>query len=125
MENEVLLIMAMNSLNRLEHIAREVELKVEHRGTNVVFLDLGISFKDSIYIYNLLEKTDKFSFFIVRMPHLTSIIPNPIFYGLFYSELFRIAKCTELISEIYNRMAFQGSNIRQLQNCWKDVPMVS
>ena len=97
-----------------------------HQGTHATFLDLDITIKDNIFIYKLFNKRDKFSFFIVRMPHLSSKIPSSIFYGLFYSELLKIAKCAQLFCdfttnkhqkhELYNRMVLQRGNTKQLQN---------
>ena len=45
-------------------------------------------------MYKLSDKKYKFPFFIVRIQHLSSNIPSRVFYGLFYSELLRIARCT-------------------------------
>ena len=69
------------------------------------------------------DKRDKFPFFIVRMPQFCSNIPSSIFYGSFFSELLRIARCTLLFidfigkaSELYHRMVSQGGNPKQLAN---------
>ena len=102
---------------------KELELKVEHQETDAAFLDLDITIKDNIFSYKLFDKRDKFSFFIVRMPHLSSNIHSSVFYGLFYSELLQIARCkllfsdfTPKVSGLYKRMVFQGGNTKQLQN---------
>ena len=65
----------------------------------------------------LLDKRDKFSFFIVRMQHFESNIPSAIFYGSIFSEFVRIARCTLKLepflpraSELYSRMLSQGAN---------------
>ena len=57
------------------------------------------------------------------MQHLSCNIPSSIFYGTFYLELLRIARCTLMFcnltlkpSEIYNEMVLQGGNTKQLQN---------
>ena len=64
---------------------------------------------------------------MVRMQHLCSSRPSSIFYGLFYSELLRIAICKlffsgfipNLSSELYNRMVLQGGNTKH--HCKKMV----
>ena len=65
----------------------------------------------------LLDKRDKFSFFIVRMQHFESNIPSMIFYGSIFSEFVRTARCTLKLehflpraSELYLRMLSQGEN---------------
>ena len=92
-----------------------MELKVEHQGDRATFLDLDITIRDGIFVYKLFDKRDAFPFFIVRMPHLSSNIPNNIFYSSFFSEFLRIARCTlELVdflpraTELLQRMISQG-----------------
>ena len=57
----------------------ELELKIEYQGSHATFLDLDITLKDGIFIYKIFDKRDKFPFFIVRMPHLSSNIPSSAF----------------------------------------------
>ena len=88
----------------------EVELKldlVEH----ATFLGLDIKIGDEIFLCKLFDKRDKFSFFIVSMPHFESNIPSAIFHGSIFSEFHRIARCTMKLehfplrtSELYSRM---------------------
>ena len=101
---------------------------MEHTGLHATFLDLRITIKDNTFIYKLFNKRDTFSFFMVRMPHLSCNIPSSIFYGLFYWELLRISRCTLLFSnyapkasELYNRMVLQEGNTKQLQNHAKEM----
>ena len=72
----------------------ELELKREHHGEHATFLDLDISIKDGQFSYKLYDKRDAFPFSIVRMPHLSSNIPEFVFYGTFKFEVLRIAKNT-------------------------------
>ena len=67
---------------------KELDLKVERQGNHVSFLDLDIKVEDSVLVYKPLGKRDKFSLFIVRMPHLSSNIPFTISSGSIFSELF-------------------------------------
>ena len=98
----------------------ELELKVEHQGPHATFLDLDISLLNHKFIYKLFDKRDAFSFFIVRMPHLSSNIPSAVFYGSTLSEFLRIARCTLHLEdfipkakELYIRMTSQGGNKRK------------
>ena len=77
----------------------DLELKVEHQGTHATFLDLDITIKDNIFVYKLFDKRDKFPFFIVRMPHLSSNMPSSTFYSSFCSELQRVSTRTLLLSD--------------------------
>ena len=95
----------------------ELTLKIEYNGDHATFLDLDITIKDKIFIFKLFDKRDKFPFFIVRMPHLSSNIPSSVFYGSVFSEFLRIARCTLLLtdftpraSELYKRMLTQGAS---------------
>ena len=100
---------------------KELELKIEHHGDHATFLDLDITIQNGIFVYKLFDKRDKFPFFIVRMPHLSSNIPSSVFYGAIFSEFLRIARCTLLLSdftprakELYNRMLIQGATENKL-----------
>ena len=66
---------------------KELDLKVERQGNHVSFLDLDIKVEDSIFVYKPFDKRDKFSLFIVRIPHLSSNIPSTISSGSIFSEL--------------------------------------
>ena len=66
---------------------KELDLKVERQGSHVSFLDLDIKVEDSVFVYKPFDKRDKFSLFIVRMPHLSSNIPPTISSGSMFSEL--------------------------------------
>ena len=59
----------------------ELQLKVEHSGTHVTFLNLDITVKDRVFVYKLFDKTYAFHFFIVRMPCNDSNIPKSIFHS--------------------------------------------
>ena len=81
----------------------ELELELKHQGPHATFLDFDITIKDNVFIYKLFDKRDKFLLFIVRMPPLSSNIPSSIFYCSFYSELFRIARCTLIFLTLYQK----------------------
>ena len=82
-----------------------------------IILDLYIKTEDSIFLYKLLEQRDKFPFFIVQMPHMSTNIPSTNLYGCIFLELFPIARCTLRIadfissaSDLFSRMSAQGGN---------------
>ena len=54
---------------------KELELKVEHQGDYVTFLNLDITIREGTVIYNLFEKRHSFPFSVVRMSHIESNIP--------------------------------------------------
>ena len=71
----------------------------------------------NIFLYKLFDIRDKFPFFIVRVPYLSSNIPSSIFYGSMFSEFLRIAQCTFRLtdfvakaSQLHARMVTQGGN---------------
>ena len=47
-----------------------LEFKVEHQGTRASFLDLDLT----IFIYKLFDKSYKFPLFIVRIPHMSTMV---------------------------------------------------
>ena len=54
------------------YILQESQLKVEHKGNHVSFLDLDIKIENNVFVYKLFDKRDKFPFFIVQIPYLSS-----------------------------------------------------
>ena len=78
----------------------ELKLKIEHAASHPSFLNLDISIKDGIFVYNLFDKRDAFPFSIVRMPHKDSNMPESIFYSSFVGELLRIARSTLLFEDL-------------------------
>ena len=106
----------------------ELELKREHHGEHATFLDLDISIKDGQFSYKLYDKRDAFPFSIVRMPHLSSNIPEFVFYGTFKSEVLRIAKNTlqyedfkPRVVSLLTRMINQGGCHQKLIRCISNV----
>ena len=108
----------------------ELQLKDEHSGTHVTFLNLDITVKDGVFIYKLFDKRDAFPFFIVRMPYFDSNIPKSIFYSDLVGELLRIVRSSllykyfhEKAMELLNRMKAQGwrEGVQSLR-CRKHYP---
>ena len=72
----------------------ELELKKEHSGDSVSFLDLQINLLDGKFRTSLFDKRDSFPFSIVRMPYKSSNIPSRIFYASLGAEILRIGRTT-------------------------------
>ena len=73
---------------------KELELKKEHGGDNVSFLDLNISIKGRSFETSLYEKRDSFPFSIVRMPYKSSNMPSKIFYSTIGAEVLRLGRAS-------------------------------
>ena len=76
----------------------------------------------------LYDKRDTFPFFIVRMPHKESNIPQNIFYSALMGEILRIARSTLLLddfvpkaTQLISRMNKQGAGKYKLQNSLKRI----
>ena len=104
----------------------ELELKEEHSGSEASFLSLFININEGIFVYKLFDKRDGFPFSIVRMPYISSNIPESIFYSAMVGEFLRIARSTllfsdflpktrELIHRLKNQGAVQQTSIRHLR----------
>ena len=96
-------------------------------------MDLDITIENNISVYRLFEKKEKFPFFIVRMPYLSSNIPSSLFYGSIFSEFLLIASCTLRLahfvpkpSQLYTRMVTQVGNkasaLRQKKKAFQRYP---
>lgn len=60
---------------------QELKLKVDHQGNHACFINLDISVKNNIFVYNLFDKADRFPFIIVRMSYIDGKILQDIFYS--------------------------------------------
>ena len=95
----------------------ELELKKENlTDDSATFLCLSIKIEDRRFIYKLFDKRDDFPFFIVRMPHMSSNIPQSIFYSALVGEFLRIGRSTlrfedfvPKAKELFDRMLTQGA----------------
>ena len=95
----------------------ELELKKENsEDDHATFLNLDIKIEDRRFIYKLYDKRDDFPFFIVRMPHMSSNIPQSIFYSALVGEFLRIGRSTlrfedflPKAKELLDRMIAQGA----------------
>ena len=99
----------------------ELELKKEHSGDSVSFLDLCITIKGRSFETSLYDKRDSFPFSIVRMPFKSSNIPSKTFYATISAEILRIGRActsteafTESARSILKRMLNQGAKIKDL-----------
>ena len=95
----------LNDGNVLNDVYKDIyppvlQLKVEHSGTHVTFLNLDITVNDGVFIYKHFDKGDAFPFFIVRMPYINSNIPKSIFYSALVGEFLRIAHSSLLYKDL-------------------------
>ena len=112
---------AINDGNMFGEIYKEIypeelELKLEHSGLHVSFLNLDITILGGEFVYKLFDKRDAFPFSIVRMPFIDSNIPESIFYSALVGEFLRIARSTLKLDDflikakyLCKRMANQGA----------------
>ena len=117
-------LIAMNDGGEFGRVYRdiypeELELKQEHSGEHADFLCLDIQKEDNIFVYKLYDKRDAFPFNIVRMPYITSNIPQSIFYSALVGEFLRIARSTLKFNDftpkaknLIERMKKQGAITR-------------
>ena len=66
---------------------------LEYQREDATFLDLDIIIEDNIFVYKLFDTRNKFPFFIVGIPYLSSNILSLMFYGSIFSEFLQIARC--------------------------------
>ena len=126
-------LIAMNDGGEFGRIYRdiypeELELKQEHSGEHADFLCLDIRKEDNIFVYKLYDKRDAFPFSIVRMPHITSNIPQSIFYSALVGEFLRIARSTLKFNDftpkaknLIERMKRQGAVTRTSQRFLRKI----
>ena len=113
---------------------------MEHQGKHNTFLDLDITIEDSVLVYKLFEKRDKFTFFfycshtfiisiLLLYPIiLSSDILSSFLYGSVFSEFLRIARRTLRLpdfilhaSELCLRMIVEGRNKNKISQQIKIV----
>ena len=106
----------------------ELELKKEHSGNNVSFLDLNIDIKGRFFETSLYDKRDSFPFSIVRMPYKCSNMPLKIFKATIGGEILRIGRVSSNEEAFLNsarillfRMKKQGANLKDLTNILKQL----
>ena len=124
-------LLAINDDGEFENCFRdiypeELELKKEHGGNSVAFLDLSISIKGRSFETSLYDKRDNFPFSIVRMPYKSSNIPSKIFYSTLGAEVLRIGRASSSNDDfirsakiVINRMKNQGADQKNVTRVLK------
>ena len=104
----------------------ELELKKEHGGNSLAFLELSISIKGRTFETSLYDKRDNFPFSIVRMPFKSSNIPSKIFYSTLGAEVLRIGRASSNTDDfirsakiVIHRMKNQGVDQRNVTRVLK------
>ena len=126
-------LLAVNDDGEFERCFKEIypeelELKKEHGGESVSFLDLNISLNVNGFETGLYDKRDAFPFSIVRMPYKCSNIPSNIFYASIGAEILRIGRtCSSsqafLLSarKLLQRMNKQGARALRIRKTLSKV----
>ena len=106
----------------------ELELKLEHSGSEATFLNLHIRIENGKFVHSLYDKREDFPFGIVRMPHRDSNIPEKIFYSAVVGEFLRIARSSMLYPDflpkardLLLRMRKQGATVENLKRSLKKI----
>ena len=101
---------------------QEMILKNTNITENVVnYLDLNISINDNKYLYQKYDKTMDYNFQVIKYPNLSSNIPIKPAYGVFISQLVRLAQINDNIDgfskdtiEIIKTLSKQNYNAEKL-----------
>ena len=77
-------------------------MKKEDNGTQAAtFLDVNIKIKDSKFETKLYDKSDNFSFYIVRFPIRSSNMPTKMLYSTIRAEVFRRSRITNSLEDTF------------------------
>tara|TARA_Y100001956_G_scaffold4622_1_gene4217 strand:- start:330 stop:1772 length:1443 start_codon:yes stop_codon:yes gene_type:complete len=83
---------------------QELELvKANISDTIASFLDLKLVIDNDVVSTSVYDKRDDFNFSIVNYPHLSGDIPQCTSYGVYISQLIRIARCCSNVTDFNNR----------------------
>ena len=87
--------------NMVSQIYRsELQLnKANTSDTEAAFLDLHLSISNYIVSYKIYDKRDYFDFEIVNFPFLDGDVPRSISYGVYISQLIRLARASSHVAE--------------------------
>ena len=124
------------SLNctEFEHIAHHIypdalELnKTNTTDTNCTYLDLDINIDNGQLFINCYNKTDQFNFEVKRYPTSTSNVPDNIATKVFYTEIIRYARNTDLlikfrthVMELIRRFLNNGHSMYVANTAFMDI----
>ena len=101
-------LIALNNPDFAEHIRDiyppELELKRTNGSSDAApYLDLDIAVVEGKFIMKVYDKRDAFNFDIVNFPHLSSNIPRKPAYGVYISQLLRLAKACDHYEDFLER----------------------
>ena len=77
--------------------------KVNSSDTKAAFLDLHLSIVDGFVSCKIYDKRDNFDFEIVNFPFLDGEIPRAASYGVYISQLIRIARVSSHVTDFNTR----------------------
>ena len=80
--------------------------KASSSDTEAPFLDLNLSITNGIVSSKIYDKRDDFNFEIVNFPFLDGDVPRSHSYGVYISQLIRIARVCSNVDDSNNRTCF-------------------
>ena len=85
-------------------------IKTNTLDTQAAFLDLHVSISNDIVSTKIYDKRDDFDFEIVNFPFLDSDVPRSTSYGVYISQLIRLARASSHVADfnIRNKMLTQN-----------------
>ena len=71
--------------------------------TEAAFLDLHLSISDDMFSYKIYAKRDDFDFQVVNFPFLDGDVPCSTSYGVYISQLNRLARASSHVADFNTR----------------------
>ena len=80
--------------------------KADTSDTEASFLDLHLSISNDFVSTKIYDKRDDFDFEIVNFPILVDVVPRSTSYGVYISQLIRLARTSSLVADFNTHNAF-------------------
>ena len=90
--------------------------KANASDTEAAFLDLHLSISNDIVSTKIYDKRDDFDFEIVNFPFLDGDVPRSTSYGVYISQLIRLARASSYVAD------FKVSKVAKIRNRYNQVP---
>ena len=90
--------------------------KANASDTEAAFLDLHLSISNDIVSTKIYDKRDDFDFEIVNFPFLDGDVPGSTSYGVYISQLIRLARASSYVAD------FKVSKVAKIRNRYNQVP---
>ena len=76
-------------------------------------LDLDIKIVDNVFDVSVYDKTNNFSFKVVKFPSLLSNIPDTILYNVYFSQVIRYLNICNTSSNFLNNLKYLSNKCMQ------------